>query len=80
MPYITPDLRNALDPKINALWGMIALRGELAYAIYRLVLPSKSYVNFSSARAVLKDVYDVITAEFLAYEAMKRVENGDINL
>ena len=78
MPYIASDLRKALDPSINALSAAIKLRGEWAYVIYRLALPSKSYATFSSARAVLKDVYDVITAEFLAYEAMKRMENGDI--
>ena len=78
MPFITPNQRNALDPMIDVLSGMIKFRGEGAYVLYRLVLPSKSYATFSSARAVLKDVYDVITEEFLTYEAKKRLENGDI--
>ena len=78
MPYIAQDKRTILDPHISELSAGIADHGQLAYTLYRLVLPSKRYEHYSRARAVLTDVYDVITEEFLAYEANKRLENGDI--
>ena len=78
MPYIKQEIRNKLDPYIHSLASVIVAPGELAYVVDRLVLPVGTYAAYSAARAVLKDVYDVITEEFLSYERKKRGENGDI--
>ena len=78
MPFITYEARNILDPHINNMLDNIADQGQLAYVLYRLVLPGKRYENYSKARAVLKDVYEVLTGEFMEYESRKKRENGDI--
>ena len=78
MPYITLYQRARLDPDINTLLSTIENRGELAYSIYRLVMKGKRYENFSAARAALKDVYDMLTEEYIEYEKQKRTDNGGI--
>ena len=78
MPYIKQQMRDKLDPYIHSLASVIASRGELAYTIYKLVLQVRGYTEYSAARAVLTDVLDVITIDFMEYERKKRDENGDI--
>ena len=80
MPYITSVERNRLNPAITALREVVKSQGDLAYAIYCLVLPSKRYQCSSAGRAVLKDVYDILTEELLDYERQKRHDNGGIPL
>jgi len=78
MPYIDPLERDHLDPLIASIAPHIATPGQLAYVIYRLVLPRVSYKSLSAGRAVLKDLYDILTKMLLDYEDIKRVQNGDI--
>ena len=78
MPYIPQRERDVLDPDIDRLARCIATRGQLTYAVYRLVLPGTSYDMLSTARAVLRDVLDVISAQYLQYETRKERENGRI--
>jgi hypothetical protein len=78
MPWIPQADRPKLDDYIAPLATTIQNQGELAYAIYRIILPHRTYRTMSGARAVLADLYDIITEELLEYEAAKRKENGGI--
>jgi hypothetical protein len=78
MPWIPKEDRPKLDEFIAPLMGTIEHQGDLAYTIYRLVLPHRSYRTMSGARAVLRDLYDIITEELLLYEAQKKKDNGPI--
>ena len=81
MPFITPEERDVLDYMIDELSQKIETQGQRTYAVYRLALNQHfayGYTSMSTARAILKDCYDVLTERLLAYEREKEAENGGI--
>ena len=78
MPYITPDRRPGLTELAQHARLAAQTQGELAYLIYRLVLPVKGYATLSQARAVLRDVLDILNEDYLDYEEDMKKRNGDI--
>lgn len=81
MPYIQVSERKNLNKLLSLLKVGSRKQGELAYLIYRIAFRDRpyGYEGLSLARAVVKDVYDVLTKELMEYEDEKRSENGAIH-
>lgn len=83
MPYIPPEDRTPLDPRIDELAVMIDGPGELNYVITRLCMiasgPNPNYAKFNQIVGVL----ECAKLEFYArrirpYEDSKIATNGDL--
>ena len=81
MPFIKWYDRLRYDEKIEELLHSLlnGTQGDVAYVVYRLVKRENRYTALSKARAVLRDVLDILDEEYLAYEHKMRNENGDIS-
>lgn len=81
MPYIKVPDRKILNKLLAPLKISSLKQGELAYLIYKVAFRDRpySYEGLSLARAVVRDVLDVLTKELLEYEDEKRSENGAIH-
>jgi hypothetical protein len=84
MPYVTRQVRDELDDKINYAGRTIASAGELNYLITNLVQEfiteqGKSYDTINSAIGALEcaklELYRRIVAP---YEELKIQQNGDV--
>lgn len=88
MPYIKPELRNAIDSEIQALKNRIESLGEskmdgtLNYTITKLLsslYTNISYSNLNKAIGVLEcaklELYRQVVAP---YESQKEQENGSV--
>lgn len=85
MPYIKPDRRTPIDENIENLISHCTTKGELNYAVSRLIHrwishKGKDYQNLSDAKAALNDA----AAEFQRtimdpYENIKGLENGPVS-
>lgn len=83
MPYIRPEIRALLDPKIKELKGYWS-PGELNYIItsivrYSLPAVNASYKDFNDVVGVLECAKQELYRRMVApYEDKKIKENGDV--